>query len=57
MREHAIPCANATQFETSQGKHQTWEDSGICTRCTQLLDIFAQRREINKQFEEAGSST
>ena len=52
MREHAISCANATQFEAMQNKHMTWNDSGVCNRCVRLLDLFAQRRELNRQFEE-----
>ena len=52
MRDNAIPCANATQFETQQNKHTTWNDNRICTRCARLTDIFAVRRKLNEQFEE-----
>lgn len=52
MREHAAPCVNATHYETSRGKHMTWNDNQMCTRCERLLDLFAQRRKIAESFEE-----
>ena len=52
MRDHAVPCANATQFEIIQGKHMTWNDNQICTRCDSVLDLFALRRELAEQYEE-----
>lgn len=57
MRDHAVPCTNATQFEVMQEKHLTWNDSGVCNRCVQLLDLFAQRRELNDKFEENNPQT
>lgn len=52
MRDNAVPCVNATQFETHQGKHLTWEDDRVCTRCKRTLDLFAQRRAIASSYEE-----
>lgn len=54
MRENAVPCLHATQWETLQERHTTWNDSRICNRCESLLDIFATRRMLNEQFEEDG---
>lgn len=52
MRESAVPCANATLFESTQGKHLTWNDNRICPRCEHTLDRFTQRRELAEQPEE-----
>lgn len=52
MREQPVPCANATQYEVINGRHMTWNDNQICTRCERLLDLFAARRKIAETFEE-----
>jgi hypothetical protein len=52
MREVAVPCINATHYEISRGLHMTWEDSGICPRCTRTLDMFNLRIAINSADSE-----
>lgn len=52
MRDQAVPCVNATYFEIRQGRHLTWEDSRVCSRCVKVLDIFNTRRTLNEQYDE-----
>ncbi len=54
MYDQAVPCLNATLFETKQGKHMTWNDDRICNNCVRILDLFAKRRELATQFDETG---
>lgn len=56
MLDHAVPCVNATQWESDQNKHLTWNDDRICTRCVRIMELFAKRRELNDRFEEDGVS-
>lgn len=52
MLDQAVPCVNATQWETTQEKHLTWNENRICQRCDRITELFAQRRKIAEQFEE-----
>lgn len=52
MREQAVPCVNATHWESAQGLHTTWNDNRVCTNCGRVQDLFAQRRAVAESFTE-----
>lgn len=51
MREHAIPCMNATQYEIERKIHMTWNDDRLCDSCLRHMDRFALSRQAAEDSE------
>jgi hypothetical protein len=35
MRDHPVPCRNASISEVIKARHTTWNEDAICDRCRQ----------------------
>lgn len=49
MRDDPMPCVHATDYEIDQGKHLTWNDSGMCSPCRRYIDRFIARGSENEE--------
>lgn len=52
MRDAAVPCRYATAYETSLGRHITFNDNQICTPCERTVDRFAAKQAQNAALNQ-----